>query len=228
MLLWLTYSALCIGAMLCAMAFLDSLAPRREMGRKAAGIFILLLLGGDLAVRFHDGRGWGALPMHFCDWAMIASSLSLLLKSRTAFALTYFWGFSGTLQAILTPHLEGIPVWRSTLYIAGHSVILAACIYAMLFFKRRPRLGSAVVAFGCAQIYFVAALAVNHLTGQNFGFLSAKPLGETLLHLLSDERGIYLLQFEGLAVIFFLVLYLPWLIWDLSGRGTNEEARDAV
>jgi uncharacterized membrane protein YwaF len=66
-----------------------------------------------------------------------------------------------------------------------------------------------------SEVYFVAALLVNQWTGANYGFLSHRPFGKSLLDYLSDNHGLYLLEINLLALAFYLVLYLPFWVRDL-------------
>jgi uncharacterized membrane protein YwaF len=72
-----------------------------------------------------------------------------------------------------------------------------------------------VRAFIWVEVYFVVAFGVDLLTGVNYGFLLHKPEAFSLLSYLSDWRPLYLLQMHGVALLFFIVLYLPFAIFDL-------------
>src|ERR1700731_336130 len=54
-------------------------------------------------------RGWLSaatiLPMQLCDWAVIASIVTLIHPNQRSYELAYFWTFAGTLQALVTPEL---------------------------------------------------------------------------------------------------------------------------
>ena len=67
----------------------------------------------NLSLALHDGRvlHWAeALPMHLCDWATIVVISALLRGGQLTYELAYFWGLSGTVQAILTPDVaENFP-----------------------------------------------------------------------------------------------------------------------
>jgi hypothetical integral membrane protein (TIGR02206 family) len=84
----------------------------------------------------------------------------------------------------------------------------------MITRKFRPTIGSVWRTLAWSEIYLVVALFVNHLTGENYGFLTHKPQAASLLSLLSDWRPLYLLQMNGLALFFFALLYAPFAIYD--------------
>ncbi len=89
----------------------------------------------------------------------------------------------------------------------------------MLIARRfRPTLGSVWRTLAWSQLYLLATLSVDYLTGVNYGFLLHKPVVTSILDSLSDERWPYILELEGLALLFFAILYLPFA---LRGRGKD-------
>lgn len=44
------------------------------------------------------------LPITVCGWAVIFSSYMVIGKNQTLFDIVYFWLFSGTIFALITPH----------------------------------------------------------------------------------------------------------------------------
>lgn len=68
-------------------------------------------------------------------------------------------------------------------------------------------------------------MAVDHLTGVNYGFLLRKPVVASILDYLSDSRWLYILELEGFALLFFAILYLPFALAGLIRPSkTAEEA----
>ena len=84
-----------------------------------------------------------------------------------------------------------------------------------------------VRAFAWSEVYFVIALAVDLMTGVNYGFLLHKPEAKTLLTFLSDSRALYLFQMHLLALSFFALLYAPFAILDVA-RAKSADPRSAV
>jgi uncharacterized membrane protein YwaF len=74
---------------------------------------------------------------------------------------------------------------------------------------------SIVRVFLWSELYFVITMVADWYTGFNYGFLLHKPEAFSILSFLSDSRLLYLLQMHGLALVFFLVLYAPFAIFDL-------------
>ncbi|MFN2508085.1 MAG: TIGR02206 family membrane protein [Chthoniobacterales bacterium] len=167
-------------------------------------------------------RHWGdltweaTLPMQMCDWAMAVIIVTLLTANRRWFDVAYFWGIGGTLQAVLTPNLlYGFPDLRFISFFVAHGGIIVGVVFLMLTRRLRPYPMSIVRAFAWSELYFVATMIVDELTGVNYGFLLHKPEAFSVLSFLSDSRPLYLLQMHGLALLFFGLLYLPFAVRDL-------------
>ena len=161
-----------------------------------------------------------ALPMHLCDWALIATVLTLTLRRQLCFELAYFWGLAGTAQALITPALDSPDFWRIFAFFTVHSGIPASVLWLIFDFKMRPQRGAMRRVVLCSQVYLVVALAVNAVTGGNYGFLSGRPSVHSMLDLFSDTHWLYVLQIDLTGLLFFLILDLPWQIarWRESHR----------
>jgi len=156
------------------------------------------------------------LPLQLCDWAMFVIIVALWTGNRRWLEIAYFWGIGGTLQAILTPNLAfGFPDLRFIAFFVSHSGIIIGIVFLMLIYRFRPRPTGIVRTFLWTEVYFVVAFTVDLLTGENYGFLLHKPEAASLLSYLSDSRPLYLLQMHGLALVFFVILYLPFALYDI-------------
>jgi len=143
------------------------------------------------------------------------------------FEVAYFWGIGGTLQAVLTPNLRfGFPDWRFISFFTSHCGIIVGVVFLMLICRYRPYPMSIVRVWLWSEFYFVVTLIVDELTGVNYGFLLHKPEAFSILSFLSDSRPLYLLQVHGVALLFFLVLYVPFAIVDLIQRGRSTGGSD--
>jgi hypothetical integral membrane protein (TIGR02206 family) len=160
------------------------------------------------------------LPMQMCDWGMVVVIVAMWTGHQRWFEVAYFWGIGGTLQAVLTPNLRfGFPDWRFISFFTSHCGIIVGVIFLMLTRRYRPYPVSIVRVWLWSEFYFVVTLIVDELTGVNYGFLLHKPEAFSILSFLSGSRPLYLLQLHGVALLFFLVLYMPFAIVDLIKRG---------
>jgi len=89
-------------------------------------------------------------------------------------------------------------------------------VFLMLTRGYRPYPMSLVRVWLWSEFYFVVTFVVDELTGFNYGFLLHKPEAFSILSFLSDSRPLYLLQLHGVALLFFLVLYTPFGIFDFT------------
>lgn len=195
--------------------------PGRSQYRAAvryglAGMLLINWIAYEV-VRARDGQftPMDALPMQLCDWATLAVMAALVTRRERIYEVAYFWGLAGTLQAILTPNLQdGFPSPRFFNFFVSHCGIVVGVLFLTAVEKLRPRPGSIVRAMLWSEVYFVAALVVNRLAGANYGFLSHRPLGKSLLDYLSSNHGMYLFELNLLALAFYLILYAPFWLHD--------------
>jgi hypothetical integral membrane protein (TIGR02206 family) len=200
------------------LGLLVRLTNSRALDRAIAIAFTLLLLinylGYALYLWRHDLLYWKqALPFQLCDWAMVTIIVALLTGWRGWTEVSYFWGIGGTFQAILTPNLQAnFPDLRVISFFLTHGGIVAGVIYLLVARRFRPMLGSVWRTLAWSELYLVATLAVDQLTGVNYGFLLHKPVVHSLLDLLSNRGWLYILELNGLALVFFALLYAPWAL----------------
>ena len=156
------------------------------------------------------------LPMQLCDWGIVVVIVAMCTGNQRWFEVAYFWGIGGTLQAVLTPDLRfGFPDWRFISFFTSHCGIIIGVVFLMLTRRYRPYPMSIVRVFLWSELYFVITFITDKLTGFNYGFLLHKPEAFSILSFLSDSQPLYLVQMHGLALSFFLALYVPFAIYDL-------------
>jgi hypothetical integral membrane protein (TIGR02206 family) len=193
-----------------------------------SAILILNYLAYLIFIRSQGRADWRQmLPMQMCDWGMVVVIVAMWTGSQRWFEVAYFWGIGGTLQAVLTPDLRyGFPDWRFISFFTLHSGIIVGVVFLMLTHRYRPYPMSIVRVWLWSEFYFVVTLIVDAVTDFNYGFLLHKPQAFSILSFLSDSRPLYLLQLHGVALLFFLVLYAPFAVVDLTRArlaGTRRE-----
>ena len=194
--------------------------PSRKTERAIIGTLSIVLIANYVfylyATRRQGTLTWAEmLPMQMCDWAMLVVMIALWTANHRWFEVAYFWGIGGTLQAVLTPNLRaGFPDARFFNFFISHSGIIIGVVFLMLVRRLRPYPMSIVRVYLWSELYFVCAIVVDLFTGVNYGFLLHKPEAFSLLSFLSDEWWLYLVQMHGLALIFFVLLYLPFASHD--------------
>ena len=192
----------------------------RTVAYSLAGILVANWVAG-LFYEYAGGRftPGQVLPMELCDWADFSVIVALTARRNGFYEVAYFWGLSGTLQAVLTPNLTArFPDYEFISFFVVHSGVVAGVLFMTLAMGFRPTWASVLRALGWSQVYLAAALLANRLTGANFGFLSHKPRVASLLDFLSTKKPLYILELELLAVAFFVVSYAPFAFSDWRRR----------
>lgn len=197
-----------------------------------SALLVLNYVGYLCFVRQFGAVSWKqVLPFQLCDWAMVVIITAMWTRRPRWFEVAYFWGIGGTVQAVLTPNLPyGFPDPRFFSFFISHCGIIVGIVFLMLVYRLRPRAFSIVRVFLWTELYFIVTLAADKFTGFNYGFLLHKPEAKTLLSVLSDDREVYLFQMHLLALVFFVVLYLPFGIYDYVQRvvGHPDEQQGSI
>jgi hypothetical integral membrane protein (TIGR02206 family) len=81
--------------------------------------------------------------------------------------------------------------------------------------KMRPTWKSLGRVMIWMNVYMLAVGGVNALLGSNYLFIARPPETASLIDLLGPWPW-YLLSLEGIGLVLFLLLYLPFAIRDLS------------
>jgi hypothetical integral membrane protein (TIGR02206 family) len=189
---------------------------------------LAVLIGGSYLVEhawFVQRGTWSPdfnLPLHLSDVVTIVSVLALWSARPLLVELTWFWGLTASLQAVLTPDLGSAEfpelVWW-TFFVAHCGAVVAALV---LVVGRRivPGPGAVWRAFGATAVVAVAAGAANLLTGGNYMWLREKPDEGSLL----DVMGPWPWYIVG-AAAFGLLLFS--VLAALAARVRPDPRRDA-
>jgi hypothetical integral membrane protein (TIGR02206 family) len=204
-------AALCVALPIAARARPG--AWTRQVARGLAALLITAVLAYHLVVAL---RGRYALdldlPLHLTDAVTVVAALALWNLRSLPFELTYFWGLTASLAAVLTPALgadDGYPSLIFWHYFVTHSgvVVGAAFLAYGLGLTARPH---AVRRMFFATAAWAALAAVgNALTGGNYMFLRERPETASLLDYLGPWPW-YILSTALVALALFALLDLPF------------------
>lgn len=163
------------------------------------------------------------LPLNLCGAAVILSIILLLNESYSIYEIIYFWGFGGTLQAVITPDLGGynFPHYRFFQFFVSHGVIIVTAVFMTFIYSYRPKLVSVFKVWGYTNLLLVVAVVVNIITDGNYLYVCRKPTTPSLMDYLGPWPW-YILSLEAVAIVSFLVYYLPFAVKDLYERRKNE------
>jgi hypothetical integral membrane protein (TIGR02206 family) len=147
------------------------------------------------------------LPLQLTD-AVTLVSIAALWRPGSALLveLVYFWAFSASLQAVLTPDLgESFPDPLFFTYFATHSGALAAACLLVFGSRRWPRRNAVWRVYAITVAFACLAAAGTVVTGGNYMFLRHKPARGSLLDLMGPWP-VYILAGALLGLILFLAL----------------------
>ncbi len=171
----------------------------------AAAVYIQKGLAGDLSWEY-------SLPLELCHWVMVACLVSLLHPSRMAGEIAYFWGFGGTVQALVTPDLgSGFPSWDFIQFFWSHGAVVLAIVFVLSRRSFQPHPGSVARMMLALNVYAVVTGLLDLAFGWNYGYLCRKPAQASLLDYFGPWPW-YLASLEVVALISFGLLYLPWTL----------------
>jgi hypothetical integral membrane protein (TIGR02206 family) len=152
------------------------------------------------------------LPLHLTDVATLVAAVALWTRSPLAFELTWFWGLTASLQAVLTPALdadEGVPSFYYWHYFVTHSGVVLAALFLAFGLGMTARPGAVRRMFVATLAWAAVAAAGNAVTGGNYMFLREKPDTASLLDYLGPWPW-YILAAALLALGLFALLDLPF------------------
>lgn len=182
--------------------------PHDRWLRRVAAI---ALLGNEviaLVVAVLQGRA--RVPLQLCDVALFITVWALWRPRRRVSELAYFWGVTGSVQALLTPDVRrSFPdYWWITFFIT-HGGVVCSAVYFAVTGRVRPTIRSVWYVFGVSNVYVLVAGVLNAIYGTNYGYLAHKPSQPSLL----DYFGpwpYYIGVLEVAALGLFFLAYLPF------------------
>lgn len=163
------------------------------------------------------------LPLWLCSLSIWISPLMLLAKNRTAYEFVYFMGILGGTQALLTPDLGqyGFPHFRFIEFLLAHGALVTAPIFMTVVEGFRPYWRSLLKVVLIMLPYFGLVAWINRLIGSNYLYTAGKLPTPSLLDLLGPHP-VYLVWMVLLAVVFCVLLYMPYAVRDgISHRAKN-------
>jgi hypothetical integral membrane protein (TIGR02206 family) len=163
--------------------------PGRWMGWFSIGLAALIFAGwaGEYLADVVLGT-WSVqstLPLQLTDAVSAASILALLTRRPMLVELAYFWTFTASLQAVITPDLgQAFPSVFYFTYFIYHVGAIVAAAYLVFGLRLYPRAGAAWRVFGITLAFTALAGAGDLITGGNYMYLRSKPVHASLLSVL--------------------------------------------
>ena len=172
---------------------------------------MLEILAGTFDVKIH-------LPFHLCRVANILIPFVLIYKNDNVYQILYFWGMSGVFQGLLTPDITNdFPHFHFFRFWIGHNGMIIALVYASVVYGMRPKIDSIQRAFIALNIFLLVSIIANLILDANYFWICSKPPVQSLLDYLGPWPW-YILAAEFVALLHFIVAYIPFYILDRKDR----------
>lgn len=152
----------------------------------------------------------GDLPLHLTDSATLVAIVALWRPFPLAFELTYFWAFSATVQAVVTPDLDrSFPDYRWWWFVIAHSGVMVAAVLLAWGRRRTPRPGAPLRVFAWTVPVAAAAALASWAFDGNYMFMRERPDDASLLDLMGPWPW-YIASAAALALALFWLLDRPF------------------
>jgi hypothetical integral membrane protein (TIGR02206 family) len=169
------------------------------------------------------------LPITVCGWSVIFCSYMIIGKSQTLFDIAYFWLFSGTLFALITPTVityTGVTRYRYYQFWLEHTMGYIAIFYMIFVHKFRPTVKSIIKSYIALFVLAVIAYAANEMIGNgaNYLFMARPEDTKSILDILPANFAVRLLVMASVITVLFVGAYLPWFFKDRKEKMKVENA----
>ena len=151
-----------------------------------------------------------SLPLQICDLAWIVVAWALLTSRPLPTALTYYWGLTLSVQALVQPTLsEPFPDPAFFVFWAKHVLIVWGAVYLCLGLRRGPDWAAYRRAVAWTVGWLVVVLVLNAVLGANYGYVNGKPSESTVLDVLGPWP-VYVVVEMAIVVAGWALITLPW------------------
>lgn len=159
------------------------------------------------------------LPITVCGWATIFASYMLITGSQNLFDIAYFWFFSGTVFALITPTVityTGPTRFRYYQFWGEHTLGYIAIFYMIFVHGMRPNFRSVFKAYGALAVLAVIAYAANSMLGPgaNYLYMAAPEDTPSILDILPPNHALRIFVMFAVITVMFALAYLPWYLID--------------
>lgn len=165
------------------------------------------------------------LPITVCGWAVVFCSYAIIGKNQTLFDISYFWLFSGSIFALITPTVitfTGPTRFRYYQFWFEHLLGYIAVFYMIFIHKMRPTVKSAVKSYIALVVLAVIAYFSNVMIGPgaNYLFMARPEDTPSVLDILPSNFALRIVIMASVVTVLYAVSYLPWFIKDRKAKKT--------
>ncbi len=166
-----------------------------------AGEYLADALHGTWSIRF-------TLPLQLTEVISLTVILALWTRREWLVELAYYWSFSASLQATLTPDLQtSFPHILYFTYFIYHVGAIVASAFLVFGLGIYPRRGAVWRTFGATLAWATVAGLGDVVTGGNYGYLAWKPSHASLLSVLGPWP-LYIAAGAAIGLVMLLIIEL--------------------
>jgi hypothetical integral membrane protein (TIGR02206 family) len=151
-----------------------------------------------------------SLPLQICDFAWVVVAWALVSRRTLPAALTYYWGLTLCVQALVQPTLtQPFPEPQFFVFWGKHLLIVWGAVYLCLVLRHGPDWRGYRRAAGWTTAWLVVVLCLNALLGSNYGYVNRKPSEATVLDVLGPWP-VYVVVEMAVVLVAWALITLPW------------------
>ncbi len=155
------------------------------------------------------------LPLNLCTVLIWLTGFMLIFRNQIIYEFCYFLGIGAGVQYLMTPDLGfyGFGSYRFLETFISHGLLVTSAIYMTAVEGFRPTWKSMGRVFVVGNLYLGLMYLLNLQLHSNYLDVNGKPATASIFDLL-PPWPYYILYVELIAVVTFLLLYLPFAIRD--------------
>jgi hypothetical integral membrane protein (TIGR02206 family) len=182
-----------------------------------AGEYVSDVIRGTWSIRF-------TLPLQLTDAVSLTAIAALWTRRPLLAELTYFWAYTASLQAVLTPDLgQNFPDVLYFTYFGYHIGAIVAGTFLVYALGLYPRRGAVARVFAATLAWAAVAGTADVITGGNYMYLAWKPTHASLLRVMGPWPW-YIVIGAGVALAMLVVVELVTNV--LTGHQRHLKPRD--
>jgi len=150
------------------------------------------------------------LPLHMCSIMVWVSIYGLWTGKRFVYALMYFFGIAGAIQAIITPDaIYAFPHLRFMNTLFSHSLLVISGLWVVFVEGYRPTLKDLWKCVAVVNVFAIPVYLLNISIGSNYLYVGGKPETASLMDYFPAWPW-YFPILLGLLIVIMLGMYLPF------------------
>jgi hypothetical integral membrane protein (TIGR02206 family) len=151
-----------------------------------------------------------SLPLQICDFAWVVVAWALLTERPLPTALTYYWGLTLSVQALVQPTLsQAFPDPNFFAFWGKHVLIVWGAVYLCLALRHGPDWTAYRRAVRWTLLWLVVVFCLNAVLGSDYGYVNGKPTQATVLDVLGPWPA-YVVAEIAIVLVVWALITLPW------------------